>query len=444
MCDKRNSCFERLRTSFFILVCHFAFCILIFGFISMRPSSAEEVYLETLKGEIRRIPITVVVKGDPSSPASTVSNVLEADLERSLYFTLIRNQGIEISGVPSRLDETAREQLKSLGIESIVVAYVTRDSDKIKLEGKLYETGRGELIYAKRYIGNDNLIRRIVHRFSDEIVFRLTGEKGIAQTRIVYTSDQTGQKELYIMDYDGYSPKMITGNRSLNLSPSWSPDGTMIAYTSYRDGNPDIYVVDLTTSRRWRLTNYSGLDLSPSWSPDGRLIAFATSRDGDAEIYTGDREGKGLKRLTYARGEDVSPAWSPTGDEVAFTSDRGGSPQIYIMKADGTNARRLTFKGEYNSDPVWSPKGDKIAFACRRGNGFRICTIHPDGSGLVEITGGPGSDESPSWAPDGRHLVFASSREGKWHIYMVNGDGAGLERLTHNGGNSQGPDWSPN
>lgn len=158
------------------------------------PSSAEEVYLETLKGEIRRIPITVVVKDDQKSLISTVSSVLEVDLERSSYFTLIRNKGIEVNGVPPRLDETTRGQLKSLGIESIVVAYVTRDGERIKLEGKLYETSGGELIYAKRYVGNDNLIRRIVHRFSDEIVFRLTGEKGIAQTRIVYTSDQTDRR----------------------------------------------------------------------------------------------------------------------------------------------------------------------------------------------------------------------------------------------------------
>lgn len=415
--------------------------------LSIGSSNAEGIYLETLKGEIKKIPIAVVVSGEISSISSIVSKVLEADLDRSLYFDLIKDMGLDIKGIPSKLDGPVRNRLKALGADSLVLAYVTQDDKSIKLDGKLYDTGSGELIYAKRYIGNDNLIRRIVHRFSDEIVFRLTGEKGIAQTRIVYISDKTGQKELYIMDYDGYSNKMITGNRSLNLSPSWSPDGGLIVYTSYKEGNPDIYIVDLTTSKRWRLTDYPGLDISPTWSPDGRHIAFATSRDGNAEIYTMDREGKGLKRLTYMRGEDVSPVWSPSGGEMAFTSDRGGSPQLYIMKSDGTNVRRLTFNGDYNSDPAWSPKGDRIAFACRRGNGFRICVINPDGSGLTEVTSGPGSDESPSWSSDGRRLIFTSSSrsgDGKWNIYMVNIDGSRLERLTSNGANNWGPDWSPN
>ena len=417
---------------------------LFFDAMTIGSANAGGVYLETLKGEARKIPVAVVVTGDNSTEVSTINKVLDADLGRSLYFDLIKNKGIKIDGVPSKLDETVRSQVKGLGIESVVVAYITHKERMVKLDGKVYETGSGELIFAKRYTSSDNLIRRVVHRFSDEIVFRLTGEKGIAQSRIVYVSDQTGNKELYIMDYDGFSARMITGNKSLNLSPSWSRDSSLIVYTSYKDGNPDIYVVDLTTSKREKLTDYPGLDISPSWSPDGKLIAFASSMDGDTEIYTMNREGKDLKRLTYVHGEDVSPAWSPSGEEIAFTSDRGGSPQIYIMKADGTNQHRLTFKGEYNSDPAWSPIGDKIGFACRRGGAFRICTINPDGSGLSEITKGAGSDESPSWSPDGRRIIFSSSRDGQWNIYMINDDGSNLERLTNNGANNQGPDWSSN
>lgn len=425
-----------------IFITYSVICLI---FIFAGTSFAEQVYLETMKGETQKIPVTIVLSGEDSALASTINSILEQDLDRSSFFHLVRNSGVVINDTGSRLDEGVRTKIKAQGSGSLVFARIIKEGDVIKFDGKLYETGGGELIFSKRYIGNNNLIRRIVHRFSDEIVFRLTGEMGIAQSRIVYISDKSGQKELYIMDYDGdSSSRMITGNRSINLSPAWSPDGRLIAYTSYRDGNPDIYVVDLTSGMRWRITDYSGLDIAPSWSPDGSRIAFASSRDGNSEIYISDREGKNLKRLTYTRGEDVSPTWSPTGGEIAFTSDRGGTPQIYVVKTDGTNIRRLTFKGEYNSDPAWSPKGDKIAFACRRGGDFKICTINPDGSGLAEITSGTGSDESPSWSRNGKMIVFASSRDGKWNIYVMNSDGSRLEKLTRNGFNNRGPDWSPN
>ena len=49
-------------------------------------------------------------------------------------------------------------------------------------------------------------------------------------------------KELYIIDYDGYNPRRVTVNRSLNILPAWSPDGAALAYVSYRQGSPHIFL----------------------------------------------------------------------------------------------------------------------------------------------------------------------------------------------------------
>src|SRR4030095_13390601 len=43
----------------------------------------------------------------------------------------------------------------------------------------------------------------------------------------------TKTKELYIVDYDGYNPRRVTVNGSLNILPNWSPDGRSLAYVSY-------------------------------------------------------------------------------------------------------------------------------------------------------------------------------------------------------------------
>ena len=208
----------------------FIYFVLLFG-LFFQTVYAEEVYIETKKGEVEKIPIAVVIASDDQELKSAVRRILLNDLERSLFFNLISIDGLKVNGIPNRVNEGMRGQLTASGAEALVVAQVVRDGEQIRMEGKLYETGSGELVYSKKYIGNNNILRRIVHRFSDEIVFRMSGEKGIAQTRIVYVSDQTGRKELYIMDYDGYSSKMITGNRSINISPDWSPAGAHISYT---------------------------------------------------------------------------------------------------------------------------------------------------------------------------------------------------------------------
>ena len=67
----------------------------------------------------------------------------------------------------------------------------------------------------------------------------LTQYRGVARTKIAFVSDRDAtkerrSKEIYIADYDGYNPRRVTVNGSLNILPAWSPDGRQLAYTSYR------------------------------------------------------------------------------------------------------------------------------------------------------------------------------------------------------------------
>jgi len=287
--------------------------------------------------------------------------------------------------------------------------------------------------------------RYIAHRFADDIVYQFTGERGIAQSRIAYVSDQTRQKELYLMDYDGANPQRITGDHSLSLSPHWTPDGRWLTYLCYRSGNPDICGIDITQNRRWKLVTFSGLNLSPVWSPDGEWMALATNHGVEnLELFLFDRAAQKSRRLTFSLGDDLSPSWSPTGRQLVFTSDRGGSPQLYIMDADGANVRRLTYQGDYNTSPTWSPKGEWIAYTCRRNGRMRLCLITPDGrTGGILTTDGAWDDESPTWSPNGRHLLFTSNRGGSYQLFLIQKDGTGLEPITQGGGNLIMPAWSP-
>jgi len=285
----------------------------------------------------------------------------------------------------------------------------------------------------------------MVHRLADEIVFRYTGEPGIARTKIAYVSEQAGARELYVMDYDGYAPRQVTADGFLNLMPRWSPDRRFLVFTVYRSRlTQDIDMIELATGKRLTLVSLGGLNITPAFSPDGNDLVFATSQDGNSELYKLDTRTKVLQRLTNNSAGDLSPSWSPTGREMAFTSDRGGGPQIYLMSADGSNVRRLTFAGDYNAAPAWSPRGTWIAHVCRtQKREYKLCLISPDGQQSRQITTGPGVDDSPSWSPDGRHLVFSSTLEGKSHIYMINWDGTELERLTSGGIHHSSPSWSP-
>ncbi len=124
----------------------------------------------------------------------------------------------------------------------------------------------------------------MVHRFAEEVVLALTGEQGFFLTKIVFVSQATGQKEIFLMDFDGRNIVQLTRHQSICLSPRFSPDGSKIAFTSYRAGNPDIYIKDLRTQEERRIAYFPGLNISPSWSPDGQRLAFTLSKDGNPEF----------------------------------------------------------------------------------------------------------------------------------------------------------------
>jgi TolB protein len=421
-------------------------------------SGAADVFLEATRPDFQKIPLAVAgVQNSGGSDSlegqiklgGRIEEVLKADVRRSLVFSLVDlpSVGIKVSNLGSGPDP-AFKQAAEQGVSVIVwgkAGMKAGDKDPdVHMDGFVYDAGSDEVVGGKRYVGSTSVVRLMAHRFADELVFRYTGEPGIARTKIAYVSEQGAARELFVMDYDGYEPRQVTADGFLNLMPRWSPDRRFLVFTAYRDRNTqDIDMIELSTGKRWTLVSLGGLNITPALSPDGNFLAFASSHEGNSELYRLDTRTKALQRLTVNASGDLSPSWSPSGRELAFTSDRGGGPQIFLMSADGSNVRRLTFEGDYNAAPAWSPRGNWIAYVCRTKREYKLCLITPDGQKRVQLTTGAGVDDSPSWSPDGRHLVFSSTADGKSQIYMINADGKDLERITFTGTHNSAPAWSP-
>jgi TolB protein len=437
------------RTAAFMSICASI------GLIGILESGAADVFLEATRPDFQKIPLGVAgiqTSGGPDWLGSRIEEVLKADVRRSLVFSLVDlpSVGIKVSDLGTGPDP-AFKQAGEHGVSVIVWGKASmksgekeKDSD-IHMDGYVYDAGSDEVVGGKRYVGSSSVARLMAHRFADELVFRYTGEPGIARTKVAYVSEQGAARELFVMDYDGYDARQLTADGFLNLMPRWSPDRRFLVFTAYRNRNTqDIDMIELATGKRWTIVSLGGLNITPALSPDGNFMAFASSFEGNSELYRLDTRTKARQRLTVNASGDLSPSWSPSGRELAFTSDRSGGPQVFLMSGDGTNVRRLTFEGDYNAAPAWSPRGNWIAYVCRTPKKeYKLCVITPDGQKRVQLTTGPGVDDSPSWSPDGRHLVFSSTADGKSQIYMINADGKDLERITFTGTHNSAPTWSP-
>lgn len=380
------------------------------------------------------------LSGDAARAAQELEQVVRQDLLNSGYFQISGPevfQGLQLSGDLARDIEAYR----TIGIETLLIGDLRAEADKVVFEGRLFDVASGQAILAKRYRGALPVARRIGHTFADEVILFLTGQRGISLSSIAFTSDRTGQKEIWVMDYDGQNPRRITGHRSTSMSPAWSPDGESLGYTSFFNGPPGIYLAELASGRKKPIVSSGSLNTTPTFSPDGQRVAFARSVDGNVEIFVTGRGGGNLRRLTHSGAIDTTPAWSPTGGQIAFTSGRAGNPHIYLMDEEGSNQRRLTFEGDYNDGAAWNPTGDLIAYTSRRGGRFQIAVTNVVTLATQVVTSGPGENESPTFSPDGRKIAFVSRRGGTKQIYVMDVDGRNVRPLTSEGNNDM-PDWS--
>ncbi len=165
------------------------------------------------------IPNLASLQGTAGNAARTLEQTLATDLDKSGIFRLLRSDELAVLSLTGDLAHDA-DQYRSLGAEMLLQDELKLEGDKLVLEGRLVDLGSRQTIVGKRYRGTFDLARRIAHTFADEIVLYLTGKRGIALTSIAFSSDRDGEKEIYLMDYDGHDQRRITGHRSISLSPS--------------------------------------------------------------------------------------------------------------------------------------------------------------------------------------------------------------------------------
>ncbi len=331
-----------------------------------------------------------------------------------------------------------------LGAQVIIGGEARSEGNQVRLECKIYDVTSGKILWAKEGSGAKSSSRRLAHLLADQLTYQLSGQVGVAHTRIAFVNNRSRKKEIYIMDYDGANVRQLTSLHSITLLPRWSPDGKTIAFNSYRAGNPDAYLIDADGSNMRSLSSRQGLNTVPAWAPDGNTMAITLSRGGDPDIYLIDRHGAITRRLTHTPGVDTSPAFSPNGQQIAFVSDRSGNPELYVMDTTGANVQRLTY-GQWVDGPAWSPRGDLIAYERQRSQArYDIYVIDPSGRNNRVVSEAGARNENPTWSPDGRFIAYASDRDGgRSKICIMGADGGSPHCVGDLSGDSTSPAWGP-
>lgn len=161
----------------------------------------------------------------------------------------------------------------------------------------------------------------------------------------------------------------IPNNKFMSYAPNFSPDGKKLIFSlSDSHGGSSIYTCDISGnvngSGNFKRLSYSQLrsiDTSPSYSPDGKYIVFNSDRSGTQQLYIMDSNGLNVRRLSFGAGRYATPVWSPRNDFIAFSRITSGVFYIGLIRPDGTGERMIA-SGYMVESPSWSKNGRVIFF----------------------------------------------------------------------------------
>lgn len=106
--------------------------------------------------------------------------------------------------------------------------------------------------------------------------------------KIVFNAVREDRWGIFTLGTDGGQITTIRSadNREVQYHEAvWSNDGLKIAYTSNASGNWDIYIYDIETGSQSQVTSSLGADIMPSWGPDDAYLIFASRREDNWDLW---------------------------------------------------------------------------------------------------------------------------------------------------------------
>lgn len=199
--------------------------------------------------------------------------------------------------------------------------------------------------------------------------------------------------DIFVADLRGNIVRQLTNSNSYDAEATVSPKGDRIVFTSDRSGDLELYTMNLDGSDVRQITSDLGYDGGAFFSPDGSKIVWRASRPKTAEeireykellaqglveptnmeIYVANADGTDVRQVTSLGKANWCPFFHPSGEKIIFgsnhASERGFPFNLYMINLDGTGLERITADDTFSAFPVFSNNGKYLAFSSNRNNG---------------------------------------------------------------------------
>ena len=199
--------------------------------------------------------------------------------------------------------------------------------------------------------------------------------------------------DIFIANKKGEIIKQLTNHNGYDAEATVSPKGDKIVFTSDRSGDLELYTMDIDGNNIQQITFELGYDGGAFFSPDGTKLIFRASRPTKKEeileykqlfkeglvkptlmeLYTCNIDGSDLQQITNLGKANWAPFFHPSGEKVIFSSnhasDKGFPFNLYMINIDGSGLKQITYDNMFDAFPMFSYDGKKLVFSSNRNNG---------------------------------------------------------------------------
>ncbi|MBK8147029.1 MAG: serine/threonine-protein kinase [Acidobacteria bacterium] len=231
-----------------------------------------------------------------------------------------------------------------------------------------------------------------------------------ADNRLVYSSNVSGNAEIWMMNEDGTGKRQLTSDATPKLSPCVSGDGKYVFYAVIGNERGGSARMELdgrnqqTLENKWGVTCAAGSNHllylanvdrqgtqlfrdttdfnAPVQLPENTIVNVSLSPDGKrvATVYWDEEKRRhGFEIIDIADGKTTNfelPTtavqknsetqfvirWTPDGKSLSFVNDENGFANVWILPLNGEKPRRITnFNDNFIFGFAWSQDGEKLA-----------------------------------------------------------------------------------
>lgn len=196
------------------------------------------------------------------------------------------------------------------------------------------------------YVANNS--GSIIQKLIDRVGYDAEATLSPKGDRIVFTSDRSGDLELWTMKTDGTDLRQITDELGYDGGAFYSSDGSMLVYRASRPKSDS------------------------ARSEYKELLAQGFVAPSDMEIFVCNANGSNVRQITHLGKANWAPYFHPSQKKIIFasnhTSKRGYDFNLYLINVDGTGLEQVTTESIFNAFAMFSPDGKYLVWSSNRNN----------------------------------------------------------------------------